>query len=145
MLWMTELYRLCIRIQIMQSDGEEKWCQTDRPSNEERSLPLPFRELTASGLRFKQRQDVKLHHVLTPVAVLSRKKEAKQQRRAFVNTKFTLHLWFSSYWMHKQTSLGGTHRHALNIHTLDQEEQYTLWAIGSSQTSTIIGKWLDNT
>lgn len=68
-----------MRIQIMQSNGEGKRCQTDRPSNEALSLPLPLSELTASGLRFKQRQDVKLHYVLTPIAVLSRKKEAKQQ------------------------------------------------------------------
>lgn len=76
---MTEFYRLCIRIQIMHSDGEGKRCQTDRPSNKALSLPIPLSELTASDLRFKQRQDVKLYYVLTPIAVLSRKKEAKQQ------------------------------------------------------------------
>lgn len=69
-----------MRIQIMQSDGEGgKRCQTDKPSNEAPSLPLPLGELTASGLRFKQHQDVKLRYVLTPIAVLSRKEEAKQQ------------------------------------------------------------------
>ncbi len=62
----------------MQSDGEEGTrCQTDRPSNEALSLPLSLSELTASGLRFKLRQDVKPHYVLTPIAVLSRKQEAK--------------------------------------------------------------------
>ena len=67
-------------IQIMQSDGKEKGCQTDRPSNEAVSPPPPLSALTASGQRLKQRQDVKLHYVLTPIAVLSRKKEAQQQR-----------------------------------------------------------------
>lgn len=63
----------------MHSDGKETRCQTDRPSNQALSLPLPLSELTASGLRFKQRQDVELRYVLTLVAVLSKKKEAKQQ------------------------------------------------------------------
>lgn len=86
-----------MRIQIMQSDGKEKRCQTDRPSNEAPSLPLPRGELTASGLRSTRRQDVKLHRDLTPIAVLSRKTEAKQQRGALVNTKFAVHLCSSPY------------------------------------------------
>lgn len=79
--WQWQSYWLCMTIQIMHWDDEGKWCQTDRPSDEAPSLDLPLSELTACGLRFKQRQDVKLCCVLTPAAVLSRKREAKQQWR----------------------------------------------------------------
>ncbi len=67
-----------MRIQIMQSDGEGK-AMSNRQAFKRGSEPpsLPLSELTASGLRFKLRQDVKLHYVLTPSAVLSRKREAK--------------------------------------------------------------------
>jgi len=44
---------------------------------------------------------------LTLMAVLSRK--AKTTVRTFVNRKFTTHLWFSSYWMHKQASQRQAH------------------------------------
>lgn len=42
------------------------------------------------------------------------KEGGKTAVKAFVNTKFTVHLCFSSYWMHKQTLQRGTwtHTHA---------------------------------
>ena len=44
------------------------------------------------------------------------KERGKTAVKAFVKTKFTVHLCFSSYWMHKQTSQWGAHTHT-HTHT----------------------------
>lgn len=62
------------------------------------------------------------------------KERGKTAVKAFVNTKFAVHLCFSSYWMHKQTLQWGTKRYtwekviyksftniqSISIHTFNQ-------------------------